>query len=56
MNKRALTDQHKREIIERLYQVWLKNDQLRLSQLIWNRFGEFDFFYVEDEDFIKALE
>jgi hypothetical protein len=56
MNKRAITDEHKREILERLYRAWHKNHQLRLGQLIWNKVDRGDLFYVEDEDFIKALE
>lgn len=56
MNKRAVTEEQKREIIERLYMVWLKEPEWRLSQLIWNTFQGSDFFYVEDKAFIEYLE
>lgn len=56
MNKRAITPEQKRQIIEQLYSIWLKNPQLRLGQLIWNKFGHMDFFFVEDTDFIQGLE
>lgn len=54
--KRALTAQHKKQIIDRLYGAWLKNPELRLSQMIWNKVSTIDFFFIEDEDFIKILE
>lgn len=55
-SKRAITLEQKRAIIERLLQVWLKNPELRLGQLIWNKTCNSDFFYDEDEDFMKLLE
>jgi hypothetical protein len=57
--KRATTDEQKREIIERLYQMWIENPQLRLGQLIGNVFhypSGIDPYHWEDYDFIAALE
>jgi|GEM_PF-5585397 hypothetical protein len=53
---RAKTNEQKREIIERLYAIWTKNPDLRLSQLIENTYGEFDYFYIEDGDFVAHIE
>lgn len=55
MNKRALTPEQKRTLIDRLYQLWLHNPKLRFGQLIRNVYLT-DFYYVEDEDFIHTLE
>lgn len=56
MNKRAITPEDKKIIIDRLYACWLKIPDERLGQLIWNSYGRHDFFYVEDEDFVEHLE
>lgn len=70
-NKRAVTDEQKKEIILRLYRLWIAGDNkfLRLGQLIQNVFekssfnpktGEpvlsMDFYSIEDFDFIEELE
>lgn len=47
---------NKREVIDSLYEIWAKNPELRLSQLIWNAFQGDDFFYVEDTDFTNKIE
>lgn len=47
---------NKRIVIERLYKLWESNPELRIAQLLWNEFGNEDFFYIEDKDFIKRLE
>lgn len=63
--KRAITNEQKREIIERLYAVWIKEDynHLRLGQLmeivnIWkpNVISDSNLFYFEDYDLIEELE
>lgn len=56
MKNRAITDQQKRVIIERLYAVWIKNPELRLGQLIWNGMKEHDLFFEEDVYFVELLE
>ena len=52
---RAHTDEQKREVIERLYRLWVKCPSLRLGQLIINCF-DMDFYYTEDFDLIETLE
>jgi uncharacterized protein YihD (DUF1040 family) len=52
---RAKTIEQKQEIINRLLELWNKNPQLRLSQLILNVFRD-DFYYKEDFVFIEQLE
>jgi len=58
MNNRAKTDEQKREIVDRLYAVWVKNPDLRFGQLIWNGYGniESNLFYVEDRELISSME
>lgn len=56
MDKRACSPQQKKEIMERLYAVWINNPELRLGQLLYNAFPNVDIFYIEDEDFIQKLE
>ena len=51
---RARTPDQKREVIERLLAVWENHPDLRLLQLITNVYS--DCYYVEDWDFIEALE
>ncbi len=55
-NKRAITPEHKREIVERLLALWLKQPELRLGQMIYNNIEEPELFYMEDADFIEALD
>ena len=59
-------------ICRELQELWAKHPDLRLGQLIWNAMhdsigqgalandydgtGCMDFFYMEDEEFIKAIE
>ena len=63
--KMKLTDEQKREIIERLYKVWTKEPEQRLGQLIFNKLFHCDgkeehcddwLFYREDFDLINELE
>lgn len=58
---RATTPEQKRVVIERLYECWLKQPELRLGQLIVNATYEVhqrsgDIFYVEDEELVKLVE
>jgi len=43
-------------ILSRLRRVWMKNDQLRLGQIISNASNQKDIFYIEDEDLIQNIE
>lgn len=58
MNKRAVTPDKKREIVEDLLTIWLDNPQLRLGQLIGNVYHAptgGDPYHVEDVDFINEI-
>lgn len=56
VKKRAITNEEKKIIIDRLYEAWKKEPQMRLGQLITVAFKGLDFFYTEDEDFISTIE
>lgn len=60
MANRALTPKDKKEVMKRLYKLWLQNPELRLTQLIENVYhhaGENHCIYhIEDFDFIDELE
>lgn len=57
MKNRALTSMQKREIIERLYLVWVNYNQLRLGQLIENALGDLDELYnIEDYELVEQVE
>jgi hypothetical protein len=51
--KRAIKESQKYEMIWKLYNLWLKQPQLRLGQLIYILSGDTDVFYIEDYDLIK---
>lgn len=54
---RARTPEQKREIIERLYNVWAgPGEFLRLGQFLYNAMYGKDCFATEDEAFIEMLE
>jgi hypothetical protein len=54
---KARTDKEKREIIERLYHIWIQISDIRLGQLIDNSItGGKDIFFLEDDEFVKGLE
>lgn len=56
---RALTPNEKRQVIERLYAVWLAMPTLRLGQLVMgvaHTVGRSDPFYVEDRALVEAAE
>lgn len=45
------------KILERLRFIWHKYPDLCLGQLMSNAFpNEFDFYYIEDKEFLKHLE
>jgi hypothetical protein len=52
---RATDDEMKKEIIDRLFEVWKANPSLRFMQLLGNIFRG-DAYYVEDYDMIKVVE
>lgn len=56
MDKRATTNEQKREVIERLYKLWTTGDNqyLRLGQLIENTRCEI--YYKEDYELLDYLE
>jgi hypothetical protein len=54
---RARTEADKREVIERLFEVWKKAPLLRLGQLLCNSADKgHRLFYMEDEILVKAVE
>lgn len=57
MNKRAITTEQKKEVIEALFKAWNagNNSFLRLGQFFMC-LGVNDLFYIEDEDLVKAFE
>lgn len=57
--ERATNDAKKREIVERLLELWKKNPSMRLGQLIGNCShypSGVDPYHWEDYDFISILE
>jgi len=59
--RRALDDEEKREIIERLYQLWTRHPAMRLGQLIGNVYhsndrGGLHLYYEEDFPLLDSLE
>ncbi len=55
---RAYTPEQKKQILQRLYSVWLSYPHMRLGQLIHNAVDGSGqaLFYIEDEPLIKACE
>lgn len=51
---RARTNAQKKDVIKRLLALWLKNPNLRLSQLLGNLAG--DNYSTEDFEYINRLE
>lgn len=60
MADRAKTTGEKKQIMARLYKLWLRNPDLRLTQLIENVFHhdkpDHCFYNVEDFPFLESLE
>lgn len=58
--KRALHPFQKRDLLERLFAIWMKYPELRLGQLIESAHrldgGSVDLFMAEDADLIQAIE
>lgn len=56
MKKRAVKESQKFEVIWKLWNLWLKQPELRLGQLVYNltiKNVGIDPFYIEDYDLIK---
>lgn len=56
--KRATSPEQKKEIVEDLLSIWLRNPSLRLGQLIGNVYhapSGGDPYHVEDYDFINEV-
>lgn len=51
---RATTDEQKRNVVERVYALWIAHPELRLGQLLGNVFREM--YYVEDIELVQTLE
>lgn len=56
IQNRVTTPEKKKEILDLLLVTWEKSPELRLGQMIWNTFNGYDFFYIEDIDFINAID
>lgn len=55
--KRAEGTMAKREVIERLYALWLQHPDMRLTQLVRNIYPtDYDMYHVEDFELIEELE
>jgi len=52
---RASSTEEKKDIINRLYNLWLCKPELRLGQLIVNSIDR-DLFYIEDDTLISMIE
>jgi len=59
MDKRALTDKDKEEVISEVLEIWKKYPKLRLGQLIENAvlsiLSETNLFFIEDSEFVEML-
>lgn len=53
---RAVTDEQKRVVMERLLAAWMKMPELRLGQLLVAGVTGRDVFYVEDETLVRCAE
>lgn len=53
---RALTDEQKRAVMERLLAAWQKRPALRLGQMLEAANGIGNLFYREDEDLVQDVE
>lgn len=52
---RAYTNEEKREVIEAVYQAWIKQNDIRLCQMIVNANGGEDPFHIEDFKLVEML-
>lgn len=60
MKDRAITEEQKKEVLEKIFQFWIKYPEMRLGQLIENARlyideGK-DLFYIEDYALIEILD
>jgi hypothetical protein len=56
-DQRAKQVLEKREVIERLYALWVQHPDMRLTQLVRNIFPiDQDLYHIEDYEFIRCLE
>jgi len=55
MHLRAITNQKKREVLDRLYNAWISVPEFRLGQMLHNKFED-RLFYIEDYELIEELE
>jgi hypothetical protein len=53
---RAITDEQKRAVVERLLAAWQRRPELRLGQLLVAGTPGYDVFYVEDADLVRSAE
>jgi hypothetical protein len=55
---RALTDEQKREVLDRIYVAWVAMPHQRLGQLIVNSLGDIDVeqYVAEDRQLAEAVE
>ena len=55
MNKRAVTDEDKKAVLDELYDFWVANPEMRLGQMLVNGTATVDLFYVEDFTLLDCL-
>lgn len=62
LDRRALTPEQKKQVLDDILEQWLKKPELRLCQMISNALprsqdvgGPVDIFYVEDLDLVEHL-
>ncbi len=53
---RAWTPEQKRQIVERLYALWLAHPAPRLGQILANAYSHAALYNVEDADLLATLE
>jgi len=56
LKQRANTEAEKRQVVEKLYGIWIHNPELRLGQLILNVYYGKDPYYEEDWDLITKMD
>jgi hypothetical protein len=56
LDRRALTPEQKKQVLDDVLEVWLKKPELRLGQLIFNAISSRkNIYYVEDLDIVEHL-
>lgn len=56
MKGRAITEDEKRGVINRIYRAWCLVPEQRLGQLLSNSRDQRDIFYTEDLDLVASVE